>query len=116
MIVSAFVTSSISAVLGMGGGIILLGIMAVIIPNGYMVIALHGIIQLISNSTRTFLFRKHLKKDLIKEFLIGAFIGATISGLIIYFLIKFYNVGSANEMKIDFLKPIIGFFIIWYLF
>ena len=116
LIISAFVTSSISAVLGMGGGIILLGIMAVIIPNGYMVIALHGIIQLISNSTRTFLFRKHLKKDLIKEFLIGAFIGATISGFIIYFLIKFYNVGSANEMKIDFLKPIIGFFIIWYLF
>ena len=60
LIVSALITSSISAVLGMGGGIILPGIMALIIPQGYMVIALHGIIQLFSNTTRTYIFRKHL--------------------------------------------------------
>ena len=51
---AAFITSTISAIIGMGGGIILLGIMAIIIPQGYMVIALHGIIQLIINTTRTF--------------------------------------------------------------
>ena len=116
LIFSAFITSSISAVLGMGGGIILLGIMAIIIPNGYMVIALHGIIQLISNTTRTYVFRKYLKKDLIKEFLVGAIIGASISAIIIFILIKFFEVSSANEIKVDFLKPIIGVFIIWYLF
>ncbi|MBT6796668.1 MAG: sulfite exporter TauE/SafE family protein, partial [Candidatus Marinimicrobia bacterium] len=37
LIIAAFITSSISAVLGMGGGIILLGIMAIIIPDGYVV-------------------------------------------------------------------------------
>jgi len=116
LIISAFITSSISAVLGMGGGIILLGIMAIIIPNGYMVIALHGIIQLISNTTRTFVFRKHLKKKLIKEFLIGAIIGACLSATIIFLLIKFFEVSSASEIKVDFLKPLIGIFIIWYLF
>ena len=73
LIIAAFVTSSISAVLGMGGGIILLGIMAILIPEGYMVIALHGVIQLFSNTTRTYVFRNHLKKDLIKEFAIGVF-------------------------------------------
>ena len=52
LVISAIFTSSISAVLGMGGGIILLGIMGVIIPQGFMVIALHGIIQLVSNITR----------------------------------------------------------------
>ena len=116
LIISAFITSSISAVIGMGGGIILLGIMAIIIPNGFMVIALHGIIQLISNTTRTYVFRKYLKKDLIKEFSIGAIIGAGISAFIIFLLIKFFEVSSANEIKVDFLKPIIGIFIIWYLF
>jgi len=116
LIISAFITSSISAVLGMGGGIILLGIMAIIIPNGYMVIALHGIIQLISNTTRIFVFRKYLKKDLVKEFLIGAIIGAGLSAIIIFLLIKFFEVSSANEIKVDFLKPLIGIFIIWYLF
>ena len=61
--ISALITSSISAVLGMGGGIILLCIMAIIIPQGYMVIALHGVIQLFSNTTRTYIFRNHIKKD-----------------------------------------------------
>ena len=51
LIIAAFFTSSISAVLGMGGGIILIGTMALIIPEGYVVIALHGIVQLISNIT-----------------------------------------------------------------
>ena len=66
LIISAFITSAISAVLGMGGGIILLGIMAIIIPEGYMVIALHGMIQLFSNTTRTYIFRSHIKKMLLK--------------------------------------------------
>ena len=33
-----------------------------------MVIALHGIIQLISNTTRSYVFRKYIKKNLIKDF------------------------------------------------
>tara|TARA_Y100000590_G_scaffold452699_1_gene596320 strand:+ start:1412 stop:2164 length:753 start_codon:yes stop_codon:yes gene_type:complete len=116
LIIAAFVTSSISAVLGMGGGIILLGIMAIIIPEGYMVIALHGIIQLISNITRTYVFRKHLKHHIVKEFLLGSFIGLCCSSVIIILLVFFFSVNSANEIKVDLLKPIIGIFIIWYLF
>ena len=65
--VAAFITASISAILGMGGGIILLGIMALIIPEGYIVVALHGIVQLISNLTRRFVFRDHIRKDIISQ-------------------------------------------------
>ena len=116
LIISALITSSVSAVFGMGGGIILLGIMAIIIPEGYMVVALHGVIQLFSNTIRTYIFRQHLKKDIIKEFLVGALIGAGISALIVFLLIGLYEVESANQIKVDFLKPMIGGFIIWYLF
>ena len=116
LIIAAFITSSISAILGMGGGIILLGIMAILIPEGYMVIALHGIIQLFSNTTRTYVFRNHLKKDLIKEFSIGVFFGVTLSIIIIVLLIQLFQVSSANEIKVEILKPLIGLFIIWYLF
>ena len=116
LIISAFITSSISAVIGMGGGIILLGIMAIIIPEGYMVIALHGIIQLVSNTTRTFIFKDYLKKYIIKDFLMGAILGLCFSGIIILILIHYFNVSSANQIKIDFLKPIIGIFILWYLY
>ena len=116
LIITAFITSSISAVIGMGGGIILLGIMAILIPEGYMVIALHGIIQLISNTTRTYVFKEHLKNDLIKQFSIGAIIGVGFSVLIIFILMIFFKVTSANEIKVEMLKPLIGIFIIWYLF
>ena len=116
LIIAAFITSAISSVLGMGGGIILLGIMAIIIPEGYMVIALHGMIQLFSNSTRTYIFREHVKTKLIKQFFIGALIGVAISILIIMILISLFKITSASEMKVDILKPFIGIFIIWYLF
>ena len=116
LIIAAFITSSISAVLGMGGGIILLGIMAIIIPEGYKVIALHGIVQLFSNTTRSFVFRNYIKKDLVKQFFIGALIGVSISIIIILMLINYLNVQSANEIKVEVLKRFIGVFIIWYLF
>ena len=116
LILSAFLTSSISAVIGMGGGIILLGIMAIIIPEGYKVIAIHGMVQLFSNTTRTYVFKKHIKKILISQFLIGALIGVIISAGIILIFITYYNVNSANEIKVEFLKPFIGIFIIWNLF
>ena len=116
LIIAALITSSISAVLGMGGGIILLGIMAIIIPEGYMAIALHGIIQLASNSTRTFVFRKYLKKHITTKFLIGTLSGSLISIIIIIVLINFLQIKYASEIKVDSLKPLIGIFIIWNLF
>ena len=116
LIISAFITSSISAVIGMGGGIILLGIMAIMIPKGYMVIALHGIIQLVSNTTRTYVFKNYLKKYILKDFMIGALVGLICSAIIVLILINFFNVNSASQIKIDFLKPVIGLFILWYLF
>ncbi len=116
LIIAALITSSISAVIGMGGGIILLGIMAILIPEGYMVIALHGIIQMVSNGTRTFVFQDHIKKKLISEYLIGALIGLGLSVFIVYELMHFYDVSSANQIKFDYLKPIIGLYIRWYLY
>ncbi len=116
LIIAALITSSISAVIGMGGGIILLGIMAILIPEGYMAIALHGIIQMVSNGTRTFVFRDHIKKNLISEYLIGALIGLGLSVFIVYGLMHIYDVRSANEIKFDYLKPIIGLYILWYLY
>ena len=116
LILAAFTTSAISAVIGMGGGIILLGIMAIMIPEGYMVIALHGIIQLFSNTTRTYIFKEHLKNNIIKEFLKGAILGLILSAISIILLIQFFNVESASQIKVEILKPLIGCFILWYLF
>ena len=116
LIISAFITSSISAVIGMGGGIILLGIMALTDYDGYMVIALHGIIQLFSNTTRTYIFREHLKEKIISQFLKGSLLGLFLSSLLILLAIQLFNVESASDIKVEILKPLIGVFIIWFLF
>ena len=100
----------------MGGGIILLGIMAIMIPEGYTVVALHGIIQLVSNFTRSYVFQQHIKKDIIRQYFPGAVLGISLSALIIFLLITLFQVESAKDIKIDFLKPLIGVFIIWFLF
>ena len=102
LISAAFITSSISAVLGMGGGIILLGIMAIIIPNGYMAIALHGIIQLVSNTTRTYVFRDHIKKNIFREFSIGAICGSFLSIFFIFLLIYKFNINQPSDLKFDY--------------
>ena len=116
LVVVAFITAAISAILGMGGGIILLGIMALLIPNGYMVIALHGVVQLVSNITRSYIFRQHIKRHIIWQYLPGAILGLCISAIIIIIIIYAFNVESANDIKVDFLKPLIGIFIIWFVF
>jgi hypothetical protein len=102
--------------LELGGGIILLGIMAIMIPEGYALVALQGIIQLESNFTRSFVFRQHVKKDIIRQNLPGAILGLSLSAFIIFIFITLLQVESAKEINIDFLKPLIGIFILWFLF
>ena len=116
LVAAALITSSISAVLGMGGGIILLGIMAIIIPEGYIVVALHGIIQLASNITRSYVFRAHIKGQIIRQYFSGAVLGLFLSAFIIIILKYIFEVQSAKDIKVDFLKPLIGIFIIWFLY
>ena len=116
LITAALFTSTLSAMIGMGGGIVLLGLMAILMPEGYLVIALHGMIQLIGNGTRAFVFKGAIKKNIISDYFYGSLIGLSLSGLIVIFLIQSFNVKTANEISFDYLKPLIGIYILWFLF
>ena len=116
LILAAFATSILSAVIGMGGGITLLGIMAILIPEGYMVVALHGVIQLVSNGTRTAVYRQHLHRPIIRQFSMGIIPGLGCAALIVFGLIQYFEITSASEFKVDFLKPLIGIYILWFLY
>ena len=113
---AAFATSILSAVIGMGGGVTLLGIMAILVPEGYMVVVLHGVIQLVSNGTRVAVYRQHVHQGIIKKFFMGVIPGLGCAALIIFGLIRYFEIASASEFKIDFLKPLIGIYILWFLF
>lgn len=60
----AFATSILSAVVGMAGGITLLSVM-LLFYDPLIAIPLHGVVQLVSNSSRAAIHRTHLRWDLI---------------------------------------------------
>ena len=116
LIIAAFLTATLSAIIGMGGGITLLGIMAIIMSDGYLVVAYHGVIQLVSNVTRTTVYRHDIDRPILSRFTKGIIPGLFIAAGLIYGLIQFYDVNSASEIKFDYLKPLIGLYILWFLY
>ena len=78
----AFGTSIISAVVGMAGGIVLLSLMTFFLPL-QIIIPVHGLVQLISNSTRTWFLRQHVVKPVFFWFCAGLPFGALTSTYII---------------------------------
>ena len=81
--VAAVGTSIISAVLGMAGGIVLLSIMTIFLPI-HTLVPIHGIVQLVSNSSRCLSLRKHVDTKILFPFLTGLPFGVLCS----YFLLK----------------------------
>ncbi len=79
--VCAFCTSVISAIAGMGGGITLITIMQFLLPFD-IIIPIHGVIQLVSNSSRSFIMRKHIHHKKFLFFLLGAPFGYLLTTLI----------------------------------
>lgn len=61
---AAFAAATLSAIIGMAGGIVLLTIMLLYFEP-LVAIPLHGVIQLVSNSSRTFIQRAHVEWSLV---------------------------------------------------
>lgn len=70
LIFSSFFTSILSAVVGMAGGIVLLSLMTFVLPVSQL-IPLHGVIQLVSNSSRTYFLRHSVIRPIFFFFLLG---------------------------------------------
>ena len=64
---AALATSILSAVVGMAGGITLLSVMLLAVEP-LVAIPLHGVVQLVSNSSRAVIQRGHLRWDIIGRF------------------------------------------------
>jgi len=65
--VAAFATSILSAIVGMAGGITLLSVMLLYL-DPLVAIPLHGVVQLVSNSSRAVVQRRHLRWDIIARY------------------------------------------------
>lgn len=67
------ITSIISGILGMGGGIILMALYNYLLPVKIAFI-LHGITQFSSNSSRAFLLKKSIQWKIVMPYLLGSLI------------------------------------------
>ncbi len=82
LVLTASITSLLTASLGAGGGIMLLAVMAQILPP-QLVIPLHGVVQLGSNAGRAAMSFRHIDVTLILNFLPGAIIGALLGSFVL---------------------------------
>ncbi len=102
LVVACFVTATISGILGMAGGVTLLGVMTALLPAP-IVVPLHGIVQLASNWTRTWAFRKHVRWSIFFAFMGPAVVGVAIAA----------NIWA--DLELTWFKAWIGAFILAFL-
>ena len=75
-------TSLFTAMLGIGGGVLLLAVMATTLPVGAL-IPVHGLVQSGSNANRAYMTRMHIDWAMFCQFSAGACIGALIATLVV---------------------------------
>jgi len=78
LVIAAGFTSAITASIGVGGGVLLLAIMAISMPPA-AVIPVHGMVQLGSNFNRAIMTLQHIDWKLLATFTPGAFLGALLA-------------------------------------
>lgn len=94
-----FATSILSAVVGMAGGITLLSFM-LLFYDPLIAIPLHGVVQLVSNSSRAAIHRKHLRWSLIWRY----------SVLLVPF--GFVGLGISQQLPPSLTRTLIGVFVL----
>lgn len=77
LVVTALLTAGLTAVVGFGGGTVLLGVLLLFMPPA-VAIPFHGLVQLVSNAWRLWLFRRHIAGYLVWRFLLPLPVGVAI--------------------------------------
>ena len=71
VLLAAFVTATVSGVLGMAGGLLLMGALLLVLPAATAFVA-HGLLQLVSNGWRAVLHRGHVSWRVIGWYAVGS--------------------------------------------
>ncbi len=87
-------------VAGLGGGVLLIGVLATIFPPA-VVVPLHGAVLLGTNLGRAIMMRKEVLRHLLPAFMSGALLGAIIGGNVVV------------SLPIGILQTILGAFILY---
>ena len=102
LIICSFFTSLVSALFGLGGGVILLAIFAVALEP-IAIIPVHGVVQAASNVGRLLTLLKKIYTPVIIPFLLGCFVGAAFGG------VTFSKISQVNP---ELIQVLVGIFIL----
>ncbi len=80
LVLAVLATSTLSGVFGMGGGMILMGIYAWMLPVREAMV-LHAVTQIASNGARCLLLRRHLYRPALGWYVLGAAAGIAVFSL-----------------------------------
>jgi uncharacterized membrane protein YfcA len=100
LITLSFFTSFLTATIGIGGGTLLIAVMAQLVPVK-AIIPVHGVVQLGSNFGRALVMLKHVQRSHVLWFFLGCIVGALIGGRI------------AVTLPVSYLKLALGCFILY---
>ena len=82
LILVSFFSSMLTAVLGLGGGVLLISLMPGLLPAS-AVVPVHGFVQLASNVSRVAFGLEHLRRDLLLPFAAGSVLGAGLGSRLV---------------------------------
>ena len=101
---AALITSVISGIIGMGGGILLLAVMLSFLDHG-QAIPLHAVVQLCSNTTRSIAFWKSADLRAVRRFVLGMIPGAVVGTLALSWI-------GRIETGEPYLKMLVGLYVL----
>lgn len=104
LVIAALLTSMVSAILGMAGGIMLLAVMLTFLSHGEA-IPTHAAVQIASNGTRVLAFLSNVDRNALGRFLVGVIPGGA-AGIYLLWLL-----GEPGESE-PYLKALIGAYIL----
>ena len=100
LVAASFATSFLTAAFGIGGGGVLLAVLASLLPPAAL-IPVHGLVQLGSNAGRAAIMFRHRDQGVLLAFTAGALVGVALGGSVVV------------RLPPDILRIGVGLFILW---
>lgn len=83
LFVTAFFTAMLSGVFGMAGGLVLMGVLALVLPVSAAFVT-HGLLQMVANGWRAILHARHVRWDIVGWYALASLCAGVIVALIAY--------------------------------
>ena len=103
LMVISFLASLITAAFGIGGGVVMIAVLASLLPPAAL-IPVHAVVQVGSNAGRALIMRAHIDWPVWCVFLVGTVVGVALGGVVVI------------DLPPAIIQIGIGLFILWTIF